>query len=450
MNEQAARGLRGPCDHTEALDRARACRHLAGPLDREVTFYRWLTGVGLDAELLCVECMSRRERGEAVEIVSICDDCRAVVEDQLDPGGFRGEPGIRVRPVPVDATIHERPLPWPAEEIVDVAPIEAARTSWLVLLRDGSVERLDADSADARRVCAIELPADEPGHKPWAGRRLTPRLHTSSDAGFAAVVHDYGKRGRVYDLGTGRCTLELDGGRYHSDTVPFSLALVEHRERTVVIHRTAWNRLDASDAATGELLTDRHPTSYGVGEEAPEHYLDYFHGRLLVSPDGRRIVDDGWVWHPVGIPMVWDLAHWLDSNVWESEDGASRTALAFRNYYWDSGMCWLDSERIALGGIGEDEDWMLDGARIFTAARVNVTSRGRRLARELGAFAGPGGSFFGDGSHLFSTGGDALNVWDVQDGALLTRIEGFTPSRQHSHGRTLLELAGPQLRLWRY
>ena len=215
----------------------------------------------------------------------------------------------------------------------------------------------------------------------------------------------------------------------------------------MAIHRTAWNRLDASDAATGMLLTKRGPTSHGAGEEKPEHYLDYFHGRLVVSPDGRRILDDGWVWHPVGIPTVWDVGRWLDGNVWESEDGPSLMSLAYRDYYWDHGMCWLDADRICLGGIGDDDDRMIDGARIFTAAEPDPSGR---LAREQDAFAGPSGDFFADGRRVFSAGDDALTVWDVEAGALVARIEGFTPSRQHSRGRELVQISGERLLRWRY
>ncbi|MGL5830270.1 MAG: hypothetical protein ACRC0L_11980 [Angustibacter sp.] len=55
--------------------------------------------------------------------------------------------------------------------------------------------------------------------------------------------------------------MHLDGGDYRPETVPFSLAFAEYAGApgraggTVVIHRTAWNRL--------------------------EHHLDYFHGALV-------------------------------------------------------------------------------------------------------------------------------------------------------------------------
>ncbi len=451
MAESGVPQTRAACDHVQELERAQTCPHLAGPLEWGVAYYRWLTGVGLEADLLCAECASRREAGKTIEIVSICDACRAVLEEDLgDLRGVRGSPEVLVRLESIDRSISETRFPWPPGEVLDFAPIKSEQAAWLIVRREGSVSRLDADSSGVDQVCSVELPPAEPDHEPWAGHLLTPRLHVSVDATFAAIVHDYGKHGSVYDLRTGCRTIELHGGDYHPETVPFSFAFVEHEGRTVAIHRTAWNRLDASDAETGQLLTERGPTSYSRGEERPEHYLDYFHGRLIVSPDGRRILDDGWVWHPVGIPTVWDLARWLESNVWESEDGLSQMSLAYRDYYWNHGMCWLDSSNIAISGIGDDDDRMIDGARIFTAEERDASSGAWRLARELAAFAGPSGSFFSDGRRLFAAGVEGLTIWDIEAGALVGRIEGFTPTRQHPNGRELVELSGQRLLRWNY
>src|SRR5258708_20088087 len=125
-----------------------------------------------------------------------------------------------------------------------------------------------------------------------------------------------------------------------------ALVLGEERRGGMGIHGSGWNRLDGSDSATGELVSDRNPTSYRRGEDRPAHYLDYFHGRLVLSPDGRRIVDDGWVWHPFGIPDVWDIQAWLDNNVWESEDGPSKLSLASRAYYWNHPLFCLGSTHL--------------------------------------------------------------------------------------------------------
>jgi hypothetical protein len=112
-------------------------------------------------------------------------------------------------------------------------------------------------------------------------------------------------------------------------------------------------------------LSNRSTPKRSVASESPEHYLDYFHGRLVVSPDGRHVVDDGWIWHPFGVPVVWDLYHWLTENCWESEDGESRLSLGSREYYWNHGICWLDNDRVVVEGIGEDDERMVDGVLVY-------------------------------------------------------------------------------------
>jgi hypothetical protein len=175
------------------------------------------------------------------------------------------------------------------------------------------------------------------------------------------VVNDYGRYGQVIDLSTGASTMDLDGGDYRLDTVPFSLAFTRHADQTVVVHRTAWNRLDVSTPASGKLLTRRELAYKTQGNERPPHSLDYFHGALHPSPTGQWLADDGWVWSPVGMPVTWDLHAWLDAYVWESEDGPTRRRLCQRWYHWDTPMCWIDPIHLAVSGLGDDEEAMLPG-----------------------------------------------------------------------------------------
>lgn len=59
----------------------------------------------------------------------------------------------------------------------------------------------------------------------------------------------------------------------------------------------AYNRLEIEDARTGERLTA------AVGRE-PQ---DFFHSRLAASRSGRYLLSAGWVWHPWGCVVVYDL-----------------------------------------------------------------------------------------------------------------------------------------------
>lgn len=58
------------------------------------------------------------------------------------------------------------------------------------------------------------------------------------------------------------------------------------------------NRLEIEVAATGERLTRPHHRT------SP----DVFHSRLQVSADGTRLLSAGWVWHPLAVTGLYDLA----------------------------------------------------------------------------------------------------------------------------------------------
>jgi hypothetical protein len=229
--------------------------------------------------------------------------------------------------------------------------------------------------------------------------------------------------------------MELVSGYGCAATVPFSFSFATHHGRTICIHRTKWNRLDVSDAASGELLTARDT---GTGKSLR---LDYFHGGLQLSPGGARILDDGWIWHPVGMPVVWDVERWLNGSLWESEDGASRFELCGRAYYWDNGMCWLDHSRVAIGGIGDDDLLIVPGARIFEL-------RPDGGWREVFTFPGPSGAFLSDGIRLYSADDSGLSVWDAKTGVRIGRLEGFQPQKIHPRSHELIALGERRLSVW--
>jgi hypothetical protein len=435
------------CGHEAAAATTPLCPHLQECRTPWLSYVDWYTGRGLAKELLCKSCAEVRERGGQATVVSVCQYCyEYAVDDVGDQDGVRGKPGAVERPEAFDTTIRESYLPADVGAVADFAPVDGEGGSvWLLLTEQGVVGRFDADAGTWVRLAVTSVP-DEPGHKPWVGHVLRRRLHVSADGNFAAIVNDYGQHGEVLDLGSGRRTMLLDGGDGHADTVPFSFGFIAHAGRVLAIHRTAWNRVDVSDAATGQLLTPREPTSYSRGEPRPPHYLDYFHGRLLVSPDGAHILDDGWVWQPYGLPVVWSLDAWLDSNVWESDDGPSLKTLCWRGYYWDHAMIWMDAKTVLVGGIGSDDDAMVDGVRVFD---IELPHKSDRFSvAEMFAFAGPSGDFLCDGRWLYSTDETGTSVWDPNDGARTGRLAGFVGTRVHRGARELAEIRTGTMYRW--
>ncbi|MEU4245400.1 hypothetical protein [Actinoplanes sp. NPDC026619] len=431
------------CGHVAHADAGRMCPHLIDPTAAAgIEYVRLLTGRGLDADLCCTACDKSRQEGATVALAEVCEGCVAQYADN-DRGfltAWRGEAGIAERLEPLEPAIISTHLPAELGAVLDIAPFAGSdgRSVWLALTDSGRLMRFDADTGVCAHVATSSVPA-EPDHQPWGEHPLRRRLHVAADARFAAVVNDFGHHGQVIDLATGTVTITLHGGDYHSETVPFSLAFVHHGGRTVAVHRTAWNRLDISDPATGLLLTPREPAAHRPGEPRPEHRLDYFHGALHSSPSGRRLADDGWVWSPVGMPAAWDLSRWLDTNPWESEDGPTRQILCHRDYHWNIPMCWVGDDLLAISGIGSDDIAILPGVRIFDVA----------TGVELHTFPGPRGALFSAGRRLYAGAPDGLEIWDPFTGHRTGRLPGFVPTHHHPAAGELATFHEGRLDRWR-
>jgi hypothetical protein len=437
------------CGHDRAGPRSEICRHLLdAPPDDVPDYHRCFTGTGFDQLVLCEACIGELDAGGRPDTQATCVGCA----DQLfaESGwvaGVRGAPEVRERPEAIDLTLARAVLPRLASLLVDLAHADAERR-WYGLGADGTIVRFDGWEATEPVARLAVLP--EPGRASNVFPAPRPRLHVAGSGRFAAVANDHGRYGSVVDLGTGRETMRLDGGGYYEHTVPFSLAFAQFEGREVLVHRTSWCGLDVSDPASGELLTPR--SSETSADRTPRRRrLGYFRGRLAVSPGGRWVADDAWVWSPVGIIWVGDLRRWLSADVWEPDDGPTLRPITHRPYYWDHGMCWIDERRLAIEGIGEDDEHMVPGALV-----VDVTAPGNLPASwprpdppdGVSQVAGPAGRLFSDGIRLFSSAEDGLSIWSLGDGARVAHVPGFVP--QH-HGRSsgvLVELRDGEVLAW--
>lgn len=244
-----------------------------------------------------------------------------------------------------------------------VAPLP---DGWLVRTADGLIEI--THDGTRRSHAAVELAPEE-----WTNREKLhqPGLHTSPDGRFAAVVTEYGNKGAVVDLRTDEVVLWLDRDFADAWITPHPIVFAGSGEDTLVVVATDWNRLDVFEAASGRLLTDRDV------EHGSPNYLDYFHGALALSPSGRWLYDDGWVWQPWGVRTVIDLEAWLVGEVYAAEHAAEVGVRDER----DHPMVWLDDETVAVQRLGTSWEHMLDGVQI-----IDVPTR-----RMLQMIAGPAG-----------------------------------------------------------
>lgn len=258
----------------------------------------------------------------------------------------------------------------------------------------------------------------------------TPGLHTSPEGRFAAVVTEYGAHGVVVDLSTGSVVLTLDRHDYEARTTPFPVAFARAGEDTVVIAATEWNRLDVFEAATGRLLTER-----ATDQEGNPQHLDYFHGTLTLSPSGRWLFDDGWVWHPDGVRTVIDVEAWLGGDVYAAEHGMRLGELCDE---WDHPVAWIDDETVAVQRLGEDWQHMIDGVQL-----IDVQS-----GLTVQMFAGPAGPMWAYERLLYVAADGGLEVWSPAEEARIGFVEGFRPTAQDPRTGALAELSDGRLRCW--
>ncbi|PPK68344.1 hypothetical protein V5P93_004550 [Actinokineospora auranticolor] len=304
-----------------------------------------------------------------------------------------------------------------ADAPVNEACLAALPDGWLVFTGTALV----AITGDGRRRVLARRKQPREREQPWSSARR-PGLHTSRDGRFAALVTDYGARGLLFDLSTKSVTLELNRWDHHSRHTRFPLAFVGTGAETVVIAGTEWNRLDAFRAATGELLTDR--------ETGQDHDADIFNssfqGALSLNPSESLLLNDGWLWQPIGVHSVIDVRAWL---------GGDRTAADLDNHVgayrdlWDTSTAWLDDSTAVVQADGHAEVLEFPGDEV---------------TRRIPLPPGPLWSF-GGRLHVAAAGG--LEVWSPDE--RIGVLAGFHPSAQDPKTGTLASLRDGVLRTWR-
>lgn len=232
-------------------------------------------------------------------------------------------------------------------EILAISPIEADENLLYILTIQGHLYCYHIAEQQLQPVYAeaITLPIlntrEAHYHTP------SYNLKCSGNGRFIAIYVDYGQFGIIIDTNTQNVVLGIDTQNYHEDTVPFSLAFSTFEHDDIVIYRSDWNRLETFNLSKNISNTVRYIAPYERGNR-PEHYLDYFHGALYVSPTAKYILDDGWVWQGIARAHLWSLTDWFSKNPFESENGQSLQSIAFEEEGWNYPICWLDHYTFAM------------------------------------------------------------------------------------------------------
>lgn len=388
----------------------KVCHHIADKEDGDVDFFRYFTGDGTEYYLICSDCFDSLDKLDYNLRELPFESFKKYDNYMFTCIGHRGLPQVKKRNTSLrfeHSTIELNQEI--GENILDFQPYNSDSNCKLIALTESMrLILIDLDKSDYSELCRIssDIKID-----------ITQevRIILASGSDLCAFVNLKGQFGTVINIKTGKLLMELDRGNYYNEVSNFPVAFFDWEGKTLIIHGTDWNRLDITDPLTGENLTKRET------DNEKENYLDYFHGEISISDDNQRIVDNGWVWHPVGQIYTWNILKWLNENVWESENGLSRKELCSRNYYWEGSMCWIDKNRIAVYGFGDDEDKIIPAVRLFD---VNT-------GKELMWFAGPDSKLIFD-RYLFSIDNiEGTKVWDIDTGKLLHSNASLCPHAYH-------------------
>lgn len=237
---------------------------------------------------------------------------------------------------------------------------------------------------------------------------------------YVVVCEASGSLGYVVLIDNSEVTMRLDRGNYYPEQSLFPAVFFTHRGETRIAHGTDWNRVDVSEPATGRCLTTREPEVGENGRAISEHYMDYFNGPLLVSPDQKWLVNEGWVWGPAAAVRAWSLERWLEHNVWEPESGpSSQIPQALLGYDWGWPICFIDDDVLASWSVRTST---------FEEDRPGITLVSTKTWREcgyIGANENNCRALYAWEGNLYAASKDGLSVFSPQTGERLMSIEGF-------------------------
>lgn len=414
------------CVHQDALETKLVCIHLANQ-GMHHGYVRWFTGQGRAFHFVCKQCAETIKQGKTtIPLSQICWRCYHEQEVQGYAGEMVGQPEILIRSIDLSIIQYRKTIPF-SGRVLALQPVNTRQESiWFALTYEGDLVEINIATGSVlsrQHLPASKLNLDE-----------EVELHIAPDGHSIALANTHGQHGIVLDLETGRVTIQLERDDYCIQHSCFPLAFFEDGKRLLLVHGTQWNRLDITDPRTGELLTARTIGKKLSYTQNPEHYLDYFHGGLCVSPDQQWIVDNGWMWHPVGTVVAWNVARWIRENPWESEDGPSQLNLCERDYYWDGPLCWINERLVAVWGYGDDEVDLIPAVRLFDVVDE----------KEIGWFAGPEGTLVFD-EYLFALSEkQGLTAWDVATGERVLTDPDFHPTHYHRGAKQFLQIDAQQ------
>jgi hypothetical protein len=269
-------GEAAACGHVGEAVAAIACEHVIA--DHDLTFTRLFTGHGIDSVWACEACSVVKTK--PLPIGGICDACLRDIAPMVGSGiRIMGTPETRSRLASLQVLEERvRVAGLDARSLIGLAPVPAAPGRWLAVTDRGELVDIDlalqthvaitslGDPArglfnereypgrveDKREFYARHGPTSKAPNAGYAHWRLTSELAAQlpilvkpdANGQFAALCNRWGRFGSVIDMAAGEPLNVVDRGDYHPEQTQFPIAWIERTGGPLLVHGTAWNRLD--------------------------------------------------------------------------------------------------------------------------------------------------------------------------------------------------------------
>lgn len=202
---------------------------------------------------------------------------------------------------------------------------------------------------DFARGRSYSLDTNEPDHLGYRLRFNFDAAIVSDDGIYVVVYQKLGTKGLL--LKHGEILREINRSYYQSDMYEYPVAFFKALNGKVyLIHcPIAYNQLDFEDVETGEIISN-------IGRNSP----DFFHSRLEVSPNHKRLLSKGWIWHPYDQVIAFNLESCLKNPLLLDKP------IEFSSIHYEVCTAGFIDDDCVLLGVSDDaeyfnEDEMISG-----------------------------------------------------------------------------------------
>lgn len=250
----------------------------------------------------------------------------------------------------------------------DICMLDGAGREFAICGADGSLYLYDAATESLHYLAKPEHIATQRVNEQGESQEQCLKLYAHYP--YLVVSERFGLHAWVTHLESSK-SLCLTREDYHADVSSYSIAFVQQGKQTLLLHQKAWNSLEVTVLEHAFFGTEamQKPTA------SPQHreVLDYFHSLLHVSPDGKYVLSNGWVWHPVDMIRYFSVESLVRG---EEQEGARIDY--FGGYNWDRPLAFVSDVDFVVAvdknsqyddeDMGPDEYKQLHFFRITDAA----------------------------------------------------------------------------------